>query len=97
MSVHDIIRYPHITEKSTLRSEQSGDSQVVTFKVRTDASKHQIREAVESIFNVKVDQISLPDVKVPSFSCPSKISTVLSAGAEIRIVGVLLLVVRSLP
>jgi len=57
MSVHDIIRYPHITEKSTQRSEESGDSRVVTFKVRTDANKHQIREAVETIFNVKVARI----------------------------------------
>lgn len=56
MSVYDIIRSPHLTEKSTLRSEQS-DQQVVAFKVRIDASKFQVREAVEKIFNVQVANI----------------------------------------
>lgn len=56
MSLHDIIRFPHITEKSTLQSELS-ESQVIALKVRVDATKHQIREAVEKVFDVKVDQI----------------------------------------
>jgi len=56
MSVYDIIRSPHLTEKSTLRSEQS-DQQVVAFKVRVDASKHQVKEAVETVFDVQVDSI----------------------------------------
>jgi large subunit ribosomal protein L23 len=56
MSLHDIIRFPHITEKSTLQSELS-ESQVIALKVRLDATKHQIREAVEKVFNVKVDRI----------------------------------------
>lgn len=56
MSVYDIIRSPHLTEKSTLRSEQS-DRQVVAFRVRMDASKHQVKEAVERVFDVQVDHI----------------------------------------
>ena len=56
MSVYDIIRSPHLTEKSTLRSEES-DQQVVAFKVRVDASKHQVKEAVETVFDVQVDCI----------------------------------------
>lgn len=56
MSAYDIIRFPHITEKSTLQGE-GRDQQVVAFKVRVDASKHQVKEAVEKIFNVKVDQV----------------------------------------
>ena len=56
MSLHDIIRFPHITEKSTLQSELS-ESQVIALQVRLDATKHQIREAVEKVFDVKVDQI----------------------------------------
>ena len=56
MSLHDIIRFPHITEKSTLQSELS-ESQVIALHVRLDATKHQIREAVEKVFNVKVDRI----------------------------------------
>ena len=56
MSLHDIIRFPHITEKSTLQSELS-ESQVIALQVRLDATKHQIREAVEKVFDVKVDRI----------------------------------------
>jgi len=56
MSLHDIIRFPHITEKSTLQSELSA-SQVIALHVRLDATKHQIREAVETVFDVKVDRI----------------------------------------
>jgi len=56
MSLHDIIRFPHITEKSTLQSELS-QSQVIALHVRLDATKHQIREAVEKVFNVRVDRI----------------------------------------
>ncbi|HUV14403.1 MAG TPA: 50S ribosomal protein L23 [Acidobacteriota bacterium] len=56
MSVYDIIRSPHLTEKSTLLSE-GGDRQVVAFRVRINASKHQVKEAVEKIFDVQVDSI----------------------------------------
>jgi large subunit ribosomal protein L23 len=51
-----MIRFPHITEKSTLQSELS-ESQVIALQVRLDATKHQIREAVEKVFDVKVDRI----------------------------------------
>ncbi len=48
--LYDVIRSPLITEKSTMASE---NSQVV-FKVAIDATKPQIKEAVERLFNVKV-------------------------------------------
>ena len=47
---YDVIRSPHITEKATLLSEQNG----VVFKVAGDASKPQIKAAVEALFNVQV-------------------------------------------
>ena len=47
---YDVIVAPHITEKSTLLSEQNG----VVFKVANDATKPQIKEAVEALFDVKV-------------------------------------------
>ncbi len=47
---YDVILAPHITEKSTLLSEHNG----VVFKVATDATKPQIKEAVEALFSVKV-------------------------------------------
>ena len=47
---YDVIVAPHITEKSTLLSEHNG----VVFKVANDATKPQIKEAVEALFSVKV-------------------------------------------
>lgn len=56
MSIHEIIRFPHITEKTTEQSELSA-TQVVAFKVAPGASKHQIKEAVEQIFDVEVETV----------------------------------------
>jgi|TARA_R100000049_G_scaffold5134_1_gene13562 large subunit ribosomal protein L23 len=47
---YDVILAPHITEKSTLASENNA----VVFKVANDATKPQIRDAVEALFDVKV-------------------------------------------
>jgi large subunit ribosomal protein L23 len=51
---HDIIRAPVITEKSTLVSEHNQ----VIFKVARDASKPDIKAAVEKLFNVKVKAVN---------------------------------------
>jgi large subunit ribosomal protein L23 len=48
--LYDVIRSPAVTEKSTMASE---NSQVV-FKVAMTATKPEIKEAVERLFNVKV-------------------------------------------
>jgi len=55
-TLHDILRYPHVTEKSTLKKELS-EGRVITFQVRPDATKHNIKEAVEQIFEVKVEKV----------------------------------------
>ena len=47
---YDVIVAPHITEKSTLLSENNA----VVFKVSKDATKPQIKEAVEALYDVKV-------------------------------------------
>ena len=51
---YDVILAPHITEKSTLLSEQNG----VVFKVANDATKPQIKEAVEALFGRKVKSVN---------------------------------------
>ena len=51
---YDVILAPHITEKSTLASENNA----VVFKVSNDATKPQIREAVEALFDVKVTGVN---------------------------------------
>lgn len=51
---YDVIERPIITEKATLLSEHNK----VVFKVRNDASKPQIKSAVEKIFGVKVEAVN---------------------------------------
>ena len=50
-----IILGPHVSEKSTAAAE---GGQVV-FRVRRDASKTEIRRAVELLFEVQVDSVSV--------------------------------------
>ena len=51
---YDVIVAPHITEKATLLSEQNA----VVFRVARDASKPQIKAAVEAIFGVSVTGVN---------------------------------------
>ena len=50
MDFYDIIRVPRITEKGTRLKEKNN---VLTFEVRTDANKVQVRKAIEGIFKVR--------------------------------------------
>ena len=52
--MYEIIRSPVITEKSTLGSEYNH----VTFKVPLNATKPEIRSAVEKLFEVKVKAVN---------------------------------------
>ena len=45
---------PHITEKSAM---SAGTATQVVFKVATDATKLEVRKAVEQLFEVKVDGV----------------------------------------
>lgn len=51
---------PHITEKS---ASASGSATQVAFKVATDASKLEVKKAVEKLFEVKVDGVRVVNVK----------------------------------
>jgi large subunit ribosomal protein L23 len=51
---YDVIVAPHITEKSTLVSEHNA----VVFKVAGDATKPEIKAAVEALFSVKVTGVN---------------------------------------
>jgi len=50
----DVIRAPVITEKSTMASEHNQ----VTFRVPLDATKPEIKAAVEGLFNVQVTAVN---------------------------------------
>ena len=51
---YDVILAPVITEKATMASEHNQ----VMFKVAHDATKPQIKEAVEKLFDVKVKGVN---------------------------------------
>jgi large subunit ribosomal protein L23 len=51
---YDLIRKPIITEKATLASEGGA----VVFEVAMDATKPEIKDAIESLFNVKVKAVN---------------------------------------
>ncbi|GMV64009.1 MAG: 50S ribosomal protein L23 [Parvibaculum sp.] len=51
---YDIIVSPVITEKATMASEANQ----VIFKVASDATKPQVKEAVEKLFDVKVKAVN---------------------------------------
>ena len=53
-SAYEIIRRPVITEKGLGVKETE---QTLVFEVSVNASKTQIKEAVQSIFKVKVDGV----------------------------------------
>jgi large subunit ribosomal protein L23 len=51
---YDIVLAPHITEKSTMLSENNS----VVFKVAPSATKPEIKAAVEALFNRKVANVN---------------------------------------
>lgn len=55
-----IILGPHISEKTSIISELNNQ---VTFKVANDATKPEIKEAVESLFDVQVKDVQILNVK----------------------------------
>lgn len=56
---YDIIRAPIITEKATVASEQGK----VIFEVAQNATKQQIKEAVEALFKTKVVSVNTLNIK----------------------------------
>jgi large subunit ribosomal protein L23 len=57
-TIWDIVKSPVITEKALLAKEETQDRrQLLTFRVDRHATKPEIKSAVESIFQVKVDQV----------------------------------------
>jgi len=60
MNANQIIRRPLVTEKSTLIRESSN---VIAFEVDPKANKIQVKDAVEELFKVKVEEVRLFNVR----------------------------------
>jgi len=58
--IYQVLLGPHISEKATIVAE---GSQQVVFRVATDATKPEIKKAVEALFEVKVDSVQTVNIK----------------------------------
>jgi large subunit ribosomal protein L23 len=55
-----VLLAPHVSEKSTVVAEKHNQ---VVFRVANDATKREIKQAVELMFDVKVDEVRVLNVK----------------------------------
>lgn len=55
-----VLRAPHISEKATITADERNQ---VVFEVASDATKPEIKKAVESLFKVKVTDVTTLNVK----------------------------------
>ena len=55
-----VLREPHISEKVSILGDRSNQ---YAFKVAVDATKAEIREAVETLFKVSVKKVTTANVK----------------------------------
>ena len=58
--LHQVLRRPIVSEKSTNAAESG---QQVVFEVLTDATKNEIKTAVESLFEVSVEGVQVINVR----------------------------------
>lgn len=59
LDIHDILRYPLITERSTDLRENMNK---VVFIVNRLANKVQVKQAVEATLNVKVEKVNIINI-----------------------------------
>ncbi len=54
MTIYDIIKRPIVTEKGVIKKDEE---RTLCFEVATEANKVQVKQAVETLFKVKVDTV----------------------------------------
>ena len=59
MNIYSVIKKPHVTEKTSLGSDSTNTVSVV---VDRDANKIEIKQAVETLFKVKVSDVRTVNV-----------------------------------
>ncbi|MBI2355244.1 MAG: 50S ribosomal protein L23 [Deltaproteobacteria bacterium] len=59
MNIYSVIKKPHVTEKTSLGSDTTNTVSIV---VDRDANKIEIKQAVESLFKVKVADVRTVNV-----------------------------------
>ena len=58
-TIYDVLRRPLVTEKS---SYQSSKLNQYTFEIISDATRTMVKDAVESIYDVKVERVNIVNV-----------------------------------
>ncbi len=58
--IYQVLLAPHVSEKTALAAEMQGRH---TFKVANDASKLEVRKAVEKLFDVDVKSVQIVNVR----------------------------------
>ncbi len=58
--IFQVLVGPHVSEKAAIAADENNQ---FVFKVAVDATKSEIRKAVEQLFKVKVDSVSTLKVK----------------------------------
>ncbi len=58
--MYQIIRFPHVSEKT---ARLQAESNQYVFEVSTDATKGQIKQAVEGLFEVNVENVQVVKLK----------------------------------
>ena len=54
ITIHDVLKRPVVTEKGITKKEQE---RTLCFEVAAAANKIQVKQAVEKLFNVKVQEV----------------------------------------
>ncbi len=60
MTIYDVIKRPLVTEKGVTKKDEE---RTLCFEVATDANKTQVRQAVEKLFNVKVEEVRTSNIE----------------------------------
>lgn len=60
MKLMDVLLSPHVTEKTAMVADAANQ---VVFKVRPEASKTDVKQAVELMFDVKVAGVRIANMK----------------------------------
>ncbi len=60
MTIYDVIKRPLVTEKGVTKKDEE---RTLCFEVAPHANKTQVRQAVEKLFNVKVEEVRTSNVE----------------------------------
>jgi len=91
--MYQVLLAPHVSEKSTLLAEEKNQH---VFRVASDATRSEVKTAVEQIFKVKVERVRIMNVKgkvkrfggrIGKRSGMRKAYVTLAAGNDIELAG----------